>query len=129
MRRAVITGIGAISSLGTSLDEISRSLREGRSGIGIDPERRQRGFRSCLSGMVKGFDPAARFDRKTRKTMGEAAAYGCAAALDAVADAAIAPHALARPDAGATFANDSTHKGSEALLAQLGNVRRITALR
>jgi len=128
MRRAVITGIGAISSLGTSLDEISRSLREGRSGIGIDPERKQRGFRSCLSGMIKGFDPAARFDRKARKTMGEAAAYGCAAALDAVADAAIAPQELARPEVGAIFGNDSTCEAAEALFSELDNVKRTTAL-
>ena len=128
MRRAVITGIGAISSLGTSLDEISRSLREGRSGIGIDPERKQRGFRSCLSGLIKGFDPAARFDRKTRKTMGEAAAYGCAAALDAIADAAIAAHELARPEVGAIFGNDTTCQASEALFSELHDVRRTTAL-
>ena len=128
MRRAVITGIGAISSLGTSLNEISRSLREGRSGIGIDPERKQRGFRSCLSGLIKGFDPAARFDRKTRKTMGEAAAYGCAAALDAIADAAIATDELARPEVGAIFGNDSTFQASEALFSELCDVGRTSAL-
>jgi 3-oxoacyl-[acyl-carrier-protein] synthase I len=128
MRRPVITGMGAISSLGTSLDEISRSLREGRSGIGIDPERRQRGFRSCLTGLIKGFDAAARFDRKTRKTMGEAAAYGCAAALDAVADAGIATHELARPDVGAIFGNDSTCQASESLFTEFSKVGRTTAL-
>ncbi len=128
MKRAVITGIGAISSLGTSLDEISRSLREGRSGIGIDPERKQRGFRSCLTGLVQGFKPAERFDRKTRKTMGEAAAYGCAAALEAVADAAIAQNQLARPEVGAIFGNDSTCQATEALFSELQVAGRTTAL-
>ncbi len=128
MKRAVITGMGAISSLGTSLDEISRSLRDGRSGIGIDPERKERGFRSCLSGLIKGFDPAVRFDRKTRKTMGEAAAYGCAAALDAVADAKIGTHQLARPEVGAIFGNDSTCEASQLLFSELTQVKRTTAL-
>ena len=77
MRRAVITGLGAISTLGLSLADISASLRDGVSGVGIDEERKARGFRSALTGVVKGFDPAARFDRKARKTMGQAAAYGC----------------------------------------------------
>src|SRR5258707_12684346 len=108
MKRAVITGIGAISSLGTSLDEISRSLREGRSGIGIDPERKQRGFRSCLTGLVQGFNPTERFYRKSRTTMGEATAYRCAAALEAVADTSIVQNQLARAPMRSLFPNDLT---------------------
>src|SRR5215470_17124647 len=128
MKRAVITGMGAVSSLGTSLDQISRSLQEGCSGIGIDPERKQRGFRSCLTGLVRGFDPSQRFDRKTRKTMGEAAAYGCAAALDAVADASLTPAQLTRPEVGAIFGNDSTCQAAEVLFSQLEAAGRTTAL-
>ncbi|MCI0569809.1 MAG: hypothetical protein L0Y66_03590, partial [Myxococcaceae bacterium] len=115
MKRVVITGLGAISCLGTTPGEVSQSLREGRSGIGVDPERKARGFRSGLTGLVRGFDPAARFDRKARRTMGEAAAYGCAAALDALADAGIDPGSLARPEVGTIFGNDSTCQANEAL--------------
>jgi 3-oxoacyl-[acyl-carrier-protein] synthase-1 len=60
--------------------------------------------------------------------MGEAAAYGCAAALDAIADAAIATHELARPEVGAIFGNDSTCQASEALFSELYDVGRTTAL-
>jgi 3-oxoacyl-(acyl-carrier-protein) synthase len=40
LRRVVITGIGLISNIGIRLDEVGRSLREGRSGIGLDPSPR-----------------------------------------------------------------------------------------
>jgi 3-oxoacyl-[acyl-carrier-protein] synthase-1 len=128
MKRAVITGMGAISCLGTTLEEISQSLREGRSGIGIDPARKERGFRSCLTGLVRGFDPVQRFDRKARRSMGEAAAYGCAAALDALADAGVDRGSLARPEVGVIFGNDSTCQAAEGLFTELAATGRTTAL-
>ena len=128
MRRAVITGIGTISTLGTTLAGVSASLRDGVGAIGIDEERKARGFRSSLTGIIKGFDPAARFDRKARKTMGQAAAYGCAAALDAVADSRLPRDRLARPDVGVIFGNDSTCESAQELFASLEQTRRTSAL-
>jgi 3-oxoacyl-[acyl-carrier-protein] synthase I len=128
LKRVVITGIGVISSIGIRLDEIARSLREGRSGIGLDPSRKERGFRSSLTGLIKGFDPAERFDRKNRRTMGEAAAYGCAAALDAISDARLELASLARPEVGAVFGNDSTCDAAEAVFAELKATGRTSAL-
>src|SRR5690606_42084861 len=61
----------SISCLGNSLAEIEASLRTGRSGIAVDPARVGLGFRSPLTGVVNGFDPGARLDRKARKTMHE----------------------------------------------------------
>ena len=52
MGRVVITGIGAWSCLGNSLDEIRDSLFKGKSGIVIDPLRKDWGYRSCLTGKV-----------------------------------------------------------------------------
>lgn len=128
MRRAVITGIGAVSSLGLSLDAISHALRSGASGIEIDPERRARGFRSTLTGVIKGFDPARHFDRKHRKTMGQAALFGCTAALDAVADAGFKRDGLSRPDVGVIFGNDSTCDASDELFTSLKATGRTSAL-
>jgi 3-oxoacyl-[acyl-carrier-protein] synthase-1 len=128
MRRAVITGIGTISSLGLTLPAVSASLRDGTSGIGIDPERKARGFRSSLTGIVKGFDGNARFDRKHRKTMGSPAAYGCAAALDAIADSGIPRERLAQPDVGVIFGNDSTCEAAQDLFTSLDQSKRTSAL-
>ncbi len=128
MRRAVITGIGAVSSLGLTLDTISNALKVGASGVEIDPERKARGFRSTLTGVIKGFDPAKHFDRKHRKTMGQAALYGCTAALDAVADAGLQRDALSRPDVGVIFGNDSTCDAADDLFGQLRSTGRTNAL-
>ncbi|MBK7864848.1 MAG: beta-ketoacyl-[acyl-carrier-protein] synthase family protein [Archangiaceae bacterium] len=128
MRRAVITGIGAVSSLGLSLDTISSSLRSGASGIEFDPERKARGFRSALTGVIRGFDPAKHFDRKHRKTMSQAALFGCTSALDAVADAGFKRDALARPDVGVIFGNDSTCDAAEDLFGSLRETGRTSAL-
>ncbi len=128
MRRAVITGIGTISTLGTTLAGVSTSLRDGVGSIGIDPERKARGFRSSLTGIIRDFDLAARFDRKARKTMGQAAGYGCAAALDAVTDSGLPRERLAHPDVGVIFGNDSTCESAQELFGQLDQTKRTQAL-
>jgi 3-oxoacyl-[acyl-carrier-protein] synthase-1 len=128
MHRAVITGIGAVSSLGLSLDAISKALREGTSGIELDTERKARGFRCSLTGVIKGFEPSKRFDRKHRKTMSQAALFGCTAALDAVADAGFKGDELSRPDVGVVFGNDSTCDAADDLFTQLKSSGRTSAL-
>ncbi|MFL5017607.1 MAG: beta-ketoacyl synthase N-terminal-like domain-containing protein, partial [Rhizobium sp.] len=45
MRRVVITGIGIVSSIGNNQDEVTASLREGRSGLVAAPEYKELGFR------------------------------------------------------------------------------------
>ena len=64
MFRVAITGIGAISSLGCDPDSIAESLYHGRSGIVCDPERKDLGFRSSLTGAIHGFDPDRYVNRK-----------------------------------------------------------------
>lgn len=128
MRRVAITGIGAVSCLGLTLDDISRSLRAGQSGIAVDPERKAQGFRSTLTGVVKGFDPAARFDRKARRTLGQAAQYGCAAAFDAITDSGLPRERLQRADVGVIFGNDSTCDAAKDLFDQLAREKRTMAL-
>jgi 3-oxoacyl-[acyl-carrier-protein] synthase-1 len=126
MQRAAITGIGIISSLGLTPATVTASLRSGTSGIKIDSERRERGFRCVVAGAIEGFDASVRFDRKTRRTMGEAAAYGCAAALDAVADAGLKD--LARPEVGIIFGNDSTCESNNVIFDSLAKEKRTSAL-
>ena len=52
MKRAVITGIGIWSCIGTDCNEVAQSLKAGRCGIGIDPARTDYGYRSPLTGIV-----------------------------------------------------------------------------
>jgi 3-oxoacyl-[acyl-carrier-protein] synthase-1 len=112
-RQVAITGLGIVSCLGQTLDEVSASLRAGRSGIMLDEARRRAGFRSALTARIDGFDPRARgLTRKQLRTMCEPAQYGCAAALDAVRDAGLAPDDLRSDRCGLIFGNDSTVKAA-----------------
>ena len=84
-KRAVITGMGAISCIGNSLDEISNSLRKGISGISKNEEYDSLGFRSKISGSVN-IDIKDLIDRKLLRFMGEAAAYSYLSAVNAIQD-------------------------------------------
>ncbi|HET6632189.1 MAG TPA: beta-ketoacyl-ACP synthase I [Rhodanobacteraceae bacterium] len=89
-RRVVITGLGLVSCLGNDRASVTRSLREGRSGIRHVPEYAELGLRSQVAG-VPDIDLDARIDRKQRRFMGDAAAYCHVATEDAIADAGLAP--------------------------------------
>ena len=89
MRRVVITGLGVVSSLGNNKQEVTASLREGRSGIEYIPEYKELGFRSHVAGTVN-IDTEALIDRKLRRFMGNSAAYNYIAMQEAVADSGLA---------------------------------------
>ena len=74
MRRAVITGIGIVSSIGNNVAEVLASLKAGKSGITYSEQFEQYGLRSRVWGNIK-LDVAELIDRKVLRFMGEAAAY------------------------------------------------------
>ena len=99
MRRVVITGIGITSSIGISADEVSESLRLGRSGIVAAPEYTELGFRSQVHGTVK-INLEDHIDRKQMRFMGDGAAYAVLAMQQAIADAGLEPHEVSNPRSG-----------------------------
>ena len=88
MRRVVITGIGIVSSIGNNASEVTKSLRNGTSGIVAAPEYSELGFRSQVHGTVK-LDVSDHIDRKQLRFMGEGAAYAVLAMEQAIADAGL----------------------------------------
>ena len=88
MRRAVITGLGAVSCIGNSAEEVLDSLRNGRSGIVANELFKEMGLRSQISGHVN-IDLAEHIDRKVRRFMGDAAAYAYIAMQQAITDAGL----------------------------------------
>ncbi len=108
MERVVITGMGAVSCLGESLDEISSGLQEGRSGAVLSPERKLRGFRSGLMTDVPQADLHQEFDRRARKFMGEPAIYAALSTNRALRDAGLERDDVAHEDVGVIVGNDSS---------------------
>ena len=88
VRRAVITGLGIVSSIGNNKDEVLDSLREGRSGITFCEVYRDLGFRSHVHGSLKVTLEDV-LDRKVRRFMGDGAAYNYLAMEQAIADAGL----------------------------------------
>ncbi len=88
MRRVVITGIGAVSCIGNTKEDIVDSLRSGRSGIVANETFKEMGLRSHVSGSVD-IDIKEEIDRKIRRFMGDAAAYGYIAMRNSIEDAGL----------------------------------------
>ncbi|MBT8100990.1 MAG: beta-ketoacyl-ACP synthase I [Gammaproteobacteria bacterium] len=99
MRRAVITGIGAVSCLGNSQKEIIDSLRSGRSGISHNESYKEMGLRSQVSGSVD-IDTKELIDRKVLRFMGDAAAYAYIAMQQAVDDSGLEASDISNPRTG-----------------------------
>ena len=91
MKRAVITGLGIVSSIGNNQEEVLASLREGRSGITFSQELKDSGMRSHVWGNVKltKDDISARIDRKMLRFMSDASIYAFLSMQDAVKDAGL----------------------------------------
>ena len=110
MRRVVITGMGIWSCLGTNLEEVRHSLYHGISGIGIDQDRIDYGFRSGLTGMVKRPQLKGLLDRRTRMGLSEEAEYAFMASKEAFQMAGIDDEYLLAHEVGVIFGNDSSAK-------------------
>ncbi len=86
MKRVVVTGIGIVSSLGNNKEEVLSSLKKMKSGITFNPEYKELGLRSHVSGEI-ALKVADHIDRKILRFMGNAAAYAYIACKEAIADA------------------------------------------
>ncbi|MDH3359659.1 MAG: beta-ketoacyl-[acyl-carrier-protein] synthase family protein, partial [Desulfobulbaceae bacterium] len=108
-RRVVVTGVGIVSSLGLSGVEVTDSLRHGKTGISLVPERKELGFRSGLSGVVSGFDGQKKLDRKYRKTLPEYGWWAWDSICQALDEAGVEAESLAGDErTGIVFGNDSS---------------------
>lgn len=107
-QRVVITGMGIWSCLGTSLDEVRDSLYNGRSGIILDPVRKEMGFRSGLTACLPEPQLKGELPRSQRVYMPQQAQYAYCATRDALWNAGIDQDFLNTREVGILYGNDST---------------------
>ena len=88
MKRVVVTGMGIVSSIGNSAQEVLASLREAKSGIGKADKYAELGFRCQVHGAPK-LDWEGMIDRKVRRFMGEGAAWNYIAMQQAIRDSGL----------------------------------------
>ena len=99
MRRVVITGIGIISAIGNSADEVEASLRAGKSGIIFAPDYAEHGFRSQVKGQPQ-IVLEDHIDKRDLRFMGPGAAYNFLAMQQAIADSGLAPEDVSNERTG-----------------------------
>ena len=102
--------MGIWSCLGTNLDQVRDSLFAGKSGIGIDPARKEYGYRSLLTGIVEQPVLKGLLDRRLRAGMSEEAEYAFMASREAFANAGVDDDYLLANEVGVIFGNDSSAK-------------------
>ena len=89
MRRVVITGMGAVSALGNTLEETWQGIKEGKSGLGnitlFDTEK----YDCKVAGEVKNFDPGMWMDKKESRKMARFTQFAVAASVQALNDAGL----------------------------------------
>jgi len=102
--------MGIWSCLGTSIEEVKESLYAGRSGIGVDEDRLEYGFRSGLTGLLKRPQLKGVLDRRTRMGLSEEAEYAYMSSRDAFQMAGIDNQYLLDNEVGVIFGNDSSSR-------------------
>ncbi|EMQ96102.1 3-oxoacyl-[acyl-carrier-protein] synthase, KASI [Xanthomarina gelatinilytica] len=102
--------MGIYSCIGENLEEVKESLYKGTSGIVIDNERIEFGYRSPLTGMVKAPNLKNLLSRRQRISLGEEGEYAYVATLEALKNAQISEEFLDTHEIGILYGNDSTAK-------------------
>ena len=110
MNRVVITGMGIYSCIGKNLDEVRDSLFKGKSGIILDPMRKEYGYRSGLTGFVNKPDLKGSLDRRARIMLPEQGEYAYVATVEAMKNAGIDADYIAGHEIGILYGNDSSGK-------------------
>lgn len=119
-QRVVITGMGIYSCIGKNKEEVLQSLYEGRSGIGIDPERKELGYRSSLCGILEKPNLKGKLDRRQRLCLSEHGQYAYLATVEALAQAGIDSDFLQNNEVGILYGNDSS---AEAVISGVDIIR------
>ena len=88
-KRVVITGMGAITPIGKNIDEMWKSIEEGKCGIGeltlVDKTK----FKTKFDAEVKNYEPTDYFDAKQAKRIDKSSQFAIIAAREALKDSGV----------------------------------------
>ena len=108
MNRVVITGMGIYSCIGSNLQEVAASLRAGKSGIVLDQDRKEFGYRSGLTGRVEKPNLKGMLDRRARIMLPEQGEYAYLATVEALKNAGMDQDYIDSREVGILYGNDSS---------------------
>ncbi len=104
-KRVVITGMGAMTPLGETVDEYWGNLIQGRSGIGPMTQADPTGFPCAIAGEVRGFEPEKYIDAKEARRMARFTQLGVAAAIRAAESAGLNASTIVSEESGVVLGN------------------------
>ena len=108
MNRVVITGMGIYSTIGKNLEEVRDSLYHGKSGIVLDPYRKELQFRSGLTGAIERPVLKGILQRRMRVGLPEQGEYAYMATMEALQQAKMDEDFLTEHEVGILYGNDSS---------------------
>ncbi len=112
--------MGIYSCIGKNKEEVKTSLFEGKSGIGIVPDRKEMGYRSSLCGILEKPNLKGLLDRRQRLCLSEHGQYAYLATSEALAEAGIDNDFLQQHEVGILYGNDSS---AEAVISGVDIIR------
>lgn len=104
LKRVVVTGLGALTPIGNDVETTWKNAVEGKSGAGPITHFDASQFKTQFACEVKGFDPAAHFDRKKARQLDLYAMYALVAANEAIADSDLDNEGIDKTRVGVVFA-------------------------
>ena len=124
MKRVVVTGMGIVSSLGNNVEQVTQSLKEGKSGIQFCEDYAELGMRSQIAGRVS-IDQKELIDRKKLRFMGDAAAFSYVAMQQAIEDADLDLEEIKNPKVGLITGSGGGSPANNVLAAQVAKDRGV----
>ena len=117
-KRVVVTGLGIVSSLGNNAEEVTSSLKQGKSGISYNAAQEEIGMRSWVSGKPD-IDLSECIDRKQWRFMGDAAGYAFLSMEQAIADSGLAPEQVSNVRTGIIAGSGGASSASQVEAADI----------
>ena len=124
MRRVVVSGMGIVSSLGNDVEQVTQSLKAGKSGIQFCDDYAELGMRSQIAGRVS-IDKAELIERKKLRFMGDAAAYSYIAMQQAIEDAGLDLEEIKNPKVGLITGSGGGSPENNVIAAQVAKDRGV----
>ena len=118
MRRAVITGMGIVSSIGNNQEEVLASLKAGRSGITRSEQFEEVGMRSHVWGSID-IDLKEHIDRKAMRFMGDAAGFAYVAMQEAISDSGLTEEQVSNLRTGIIAGSGGASSENQVLAADI----------
>jgi len=124
MKRVVVSGMGIVSSLGNNVEQVTQSLKDGKSGIQFCEDYAELGMRSQIAGRVS-IDQKELIDRKKLRFMGDAAAFSYVAMQQAIEDAGLDLEEIKNPKVGLITGSGGGSPANNVLAAQVAKDRGV----